>query len=68
MGRPYLKVTQEAVEGIRQITDVDRPDVRNFWRHVFRVEIDVERERILPHPVMPWGEDEMGFSRRRNER
>ncbi|MFO7291124.1 MAG: hypothetical protein C0P67_014185 [Bacillota bacterium] len=35
MGRPYLKVTQEAVEGIRQITDVDRPDVRNFWRTSF---------------------------------
>lgn len=57
MGRPYLKVPQPAAEGIRQITDVDRPDACNFWRHVFLVEIDAERERVLAHPVMQWGEE-----------
>src|SRR5690606_41272832 len=57
MGRPYLKVPQPAAKGIRQFTGGDRPDACNFWRHVFLVEIDAERERVLAHPVMQWGEE-----------
>lgn len=59
LGKPYLESDISLQEIIKQVTDVASPSIRNFWRHVWIVEIKDEKAAVFN---VCWGkEDENGF-------